>query len=251
MALYVSTPLRKARSGGIKSVVGDFVLEDRLAAAPEGIVYDLLGCGLPKPTRAGCYDTVVASAEKERGGVSVGESIAPPFAAYSGVECYLGGDQDGAGTYLQQARDLLEQGEEHPVEENLWAWAENATLTSTAGDLVGALASVEEAADGGYVGQPLILMSRYSATLLLAAGAIVREGGQLLTATGSPVLATSSVDPGVVAAVGWPTVYASPVISAQAPLLAENLDAAIAERVFSIAVDCDFRATSTVTPVTP
>lgn len=188
--------------------------------------------------------------DKVGGGVGIIDGIGAPFAQYAGVKCYLGGDNDGP-SFAEQASALLGQGEDRMIEAKLWAWASGASTTLTAADsLTAAIAALEEHADATYVGLPVIILSRSAATLAAAEDALVREGGKLYTPNGVPVLATSAVgDDGQdsVAVIGQPAVYASEARSYTGPQLALNQALGLAERVYAVGVDCEFRATIEVT----
>mgnify|MGYP000073568510 CR=1 FL=1 len=79
MAQLVQAPRRQPRLGGIKDVVGEFVEESRLAVAE--IAWEDSGCGMPKPTRAGCYDLDVDPEDKTFDGVSRYGAVSAAFAA--------------------------------------------------------------------------------------------------------------------------------------------------------------------------
>lgn len=240
MALQVQPPARQARLGGIKSVIGDFIDSPRLAAVMQGggIAWEDPGCGRPSRTQAGCYDTVVAPAEKERDGYLELTSIGDPFAIYVGKECYLGGDDDQS--YADQATALLEAWEDREVEKELWQWAADAANPDTAASVREAIGLAEQHADANYVGQPVLVMSRAAAE---AAGNLISwEGGQSVTRLGTPVIATGSADADdVITIVGRPAVYASPTKAYPSVNTRENLGLAIAERVVAVGVDCDYR----------
>lgn len=244
MAQKVTAPTRQPRVGGIKSVIGGFIQEDRLTIE-DNLVWEDSGCGFPSDTRAGCYDNVTADAPKEFGDVAQLRTIGPAFTQVAGVQCWLGGDDDA--TYMKQAADKLEATEDRKIESNLWEWAAQAADPVAAVDLVAALAAVEDAADEQYVGAPLILVSRANAVLLKAAGALeIREGGAIHTANGNRVIASASFGSEGITAVGWPAVYATRTINAQAAKHNENIDAGLAERTYAIGVDCEYRFIATV-----
>lgn len=256
MALQVPAPTRRPRQGGIKSVIGEFTLEPRLAAVNQagGIAWEDSGCALPSTTRAACYDDVVADAPFTFDGVNMYTSIGDPFAGYAGVECFLGGDDDAAGPYVQQAEKLLLAGEDRYVESHLWGWAVAAASPGTATTIAGAVALAEEDADANYVGQPVLLMSREASILAAAARVIRRENGVVMTINGTPVIATGSApsgDVGKIMAIGMPAVFASPVLANRAPYLEKNQDMAIAQRVYAIGVDCNYRHAVAVSSLTP
>lgn len=247
----VAPPRRQPRKGTLKRLLGgSFVREQRLAAVT-AVVWEDSSCGWYSFTRAGCYDTVVADAPKSAIGISQFEGIAPPFAVYRGVECYLGGDNGGA-TYREQALAALEVDEELAVEAKLAEWAFADAAGTTRATLLDAVALIEENASEEYNGLPLLIVSRSLAVFGAAEQVFFREDGGLVTANGTPVLTTSGVGfsdlNSVVAAIGWPEVYASDPIAYQADDLPQNMSMAIAERVYAIGVDCEYRFAVTIDP---
>lgn len=240
----VTAPARRPRSGGIKDVIDGYVTEERLAAV-EGVEWEDAGCGFPRETFAACAGDLVP--DKEYDGVETLEGIGKPFFLYAGVQCYLGGDNDGP-SYAEQASAILAAGEDRAIEERLWAWALDATDTDTAATLVEAIAAAEKYADANYVAAPVLILSRDAATLAFAAGALEREDGKLVTANGVRVLATGVVadaDAGTVGIIGQPAVYAGNDVVRQTPDTTLNTSMAIAERGYAVGVDCQFRYTVT------
>lgn len=240
----VTAPPRKPRAGGIKDVIGEFITESRLAATT-AIVWEDSGCGVNlAETRAGCYDSITPIANKVATGVAELDGIGPSFARYAGVECFLGGDAGGT-SYEEQARARLLAAEDRAVEGVLATWAAAGTAV-TGGNIVASIAALEQYADNNYIGQPILLMSRASAVIAHAARALTREGGRLISPNGTPVIATGARAATSISVIGGTAVYASPVVSARGMLWKKNTDLAIAERLYAIGVDCDFRATATV-----
>lgn len=244
MAQMVTAPQRQARVGGIKSVV-NFTPEPRLGMQ-QNFAWEDSGCGFPNDTRAGCYDDVVAAVAKTFDGVEEYGIITPPFAQYVGVSCYIGGDADSA-TYEQQAKDKLAATEDRKVEEVLGGWAAASTATADVTDLVGALAAAEDHADQNYVGRPYVLLNRGDAVQLKSKGVLeVAEDGKIRTANGNEVISSGRFPVNTVSAVGAIGVYVGPEVSATAPDLENNLNVALAERVYAVGVDCGYRFTATV-----
>lgn len=237
----VTAPVRKPRHGGLRSVVPEFILEERLAAG--GVIgWEESGCGLPQETQAGCYDETVDPASKEFDGVESLGAIGPAFARYAGVSCFIGGDADGP-SYLEQAKTLLEQGEDRAVEKVLWEWAIDGPSQEVVG-IVAAIAAAEKHADANYVGQPILIMSRADVVWAHAGGAVEYVNGLPFTINGTPIIATGVTDGadwGKVAAIGAVGVYASSMVAFEAPGLTQNLKYALAERVYAIGVDCGYR----------
>lgn len=249
MALRVEAPERQPRSGGIKSVTGEFTLNSRLAAEPGDIGWEDPGCSKPNATRAGCWDDVVAAEDKEPDGYIDLQIVTRPFARYVGKECFLGGDDDQS--YLDQAKALLTAWEDREVEAVLWEWAVDAATPGTAADIKAAIAVAEEYADANYVGQPVLLMSRRMASL---AGDVVEKDadtGLLGTKLGTPVIATGSApddDQDIIVILGRPRVYASAIVAQSVVKHTVNVEMAIAERVYAIGIDCAFRYAVDITP---
>lgn len=251
MAQLVTAPTRNPRTGGIKDVAS-FIEETRLAGPADSIVWDAVGCDLPSLTRYGCFDRTEPELGEDgqpvrKSGVEpgAGQTFGDPFALYAGVECWIGGDNEGP-KFAEQARALLEAGEDRPIEVNLWAWANGGTNAGARASLIAAIAAADAHADRNYVAQPVIILSRENADLAFAAGALARQDDKLVTATGTPVLATSAAPDDRVAAVGAIVVYRTPVTAAVAADRAENRHLAIAESVYAIGVDCDYRAIVTI-----
>lgn len=244
----VPAPQRQARSGGIKDIVGDFTTVERLGHT-EGITWDSVGCTFPRPTRAGCIDEVTESVDKTGDGVVIENGIGIPFALYSGVACFVGGDNEGP-SYTDQAQALLSAGEDRAVEAKLWAWIDAGTDTAAA-SLAAAIGAAEEHADANYIGQPVLVLSREDVISAKAAGILERIDGQLVSPNKTPVLSTSAATTGVVGIIGRPAVYATTAVAFRAPDLAANTDFAIAERIYAVGVDCNYRRTYTVTIPAP
>lgn len=246
MAQQVTAPRRQARQGGIRSIVGEYVIEPRLvlAAGTGGLAWEDTGCGLPSETKAGCFDPA-PQVDKDAEGPALYTTIEDPFALYKGVECFIGGDDEGA-SYEQQALSILDAGEDRGIEAKLVAWAEAAPDTATAGSIVEAIGAADQYADNTYTHLPVIIISRADADAAKAAGVIEWRDGRFVTGNGTPVLATGKATSGTVSVIGWPEVYVSAAKSYQGLDKTANTALAIAERLYAIGVDCDFRYTVTV-----
>ncbi len=247
MATLVAPPRRRPRAGGIKSIVDGFTPSERLGALQGGLAWEEAVCGTGlSATRAGCYDVTVNPAldeQKEGDGPVQYGAIGEPFARYAAVECFAGGDQDES--FEAQAQRKLELLEDREVEAVLWDWASAAPSPATAATIKAAVAAADQYADQNYVGLPVIVMSRQNAVI---AEDVVRSGDSLITVNGTPVLATGEADNGSIAVIGWPEVWASPVLARQALDHRRNIDFGLAERIYAIGVDCDFRHTITIEP---
>lgn len=183
-------------------------------------------------------------------GPEIHELIGPPFAQYKAIGCFLGGDKDEDGTYSDQARRALEAGEDRELELRLWQWAAAAPSSGTSSSFVGAIAAAEEYADIAYLYQPVLIMSRGSAQAAFEKGALKSDDGLLYTANGTPVLSTGAIPDGAedtVAIIGTPAVYASGVVTGAGIHHALNRELAVAQRLYALGVDCDFRYAVSVT----
>ena len=234
----IPSPERKPRKGGIKSVVGDFTAAPHLAAA-EALQWISDGCDFPKAAPGLCYVPNPVTDNKTYNGIAHGDG--PIFALYAGVQCYLGTGDDP--DYDERARAILEQGEARGVEEVLWEYVNTTGGTGPAQtSWVGAIGQMDELADTLYLGQPVIMLSRFAAVQARAAKAIFgdEESGRLWTANGTPVIASAAAPDNIAAVFGWPTIYASEVVVTRTADLTVNQEMAIAERVYGIAIDCNY-----------
>lgn len=234
--VLVQPPRRLSRKGGIKTVA-DFRTEPRLlvGALP---VYDALPCANTLGVVELCYTDAVG-ADKVPGGVDTGEGIVSTFGAYVGVECFMGPWDD----YADRARITLEQAEDRLVESHLSAYLEDEVTLSSFASYADAIGSLEEVADTGYIGLPVVLMSRADAALAVANFAVFPDAGfdgRLWTANGTPVLASGLFAAGHIFLTGGITVLQSEVVVSQGLDTTHNTSLALAERAFNIIIDCDY-----------
>lgn len=239
----VAAPVRNPRLGGLRAAA-TWVSNARIGAA-ESVVYVSDGCTLPQPAIGLCYGEAVVD-EKEGVGLTLFDGIGEPFALYGGVECFLGPDND----FPERARRILEDGEDRAVEDRLATWAVGGTDVGPETDIVEQIALLEQDADANYLGRPIILMSRADAVRASAAVAIMYGiDGLPYTVNGTPVVASGMIESGTMAIVGAVTVLRTEVNDINAIDYRFNKDFAVAERVYTILVDCDYRAF--VGPETP
>lgn len=245
--VLVPTPNRPARKGGIKSIVDGFVTTERLGAAAN-IQYLSEGCAFPSVAPGLCWGNVITG-DKTPDGIEVINGITSIFGQYAGVECFL----DAASTrdYEERARRVLERGEDSEIEAVLVGWADAGTVVGTGAGVANAIAAAEEWADQKYIGLPVIIMSRSLAVKGNALGALdtYDSSGKIWTPNGTPVLASWTAPEDKIFVIGWPTVYVSDFEVNVARNLPTNVEMAIAERLYGVAVDCGFRAEVTVTAV--
>lgn len=190
----------------------------------------------------------VAVVNKAGDGLAPGTGVIPNFGAYVGVECWIGQTMD---EYGPRARAHLESVQDRAVEAALWTWlnaAPNVNATAAAGGLAEAIALAEQHADSNYVGEPIIHISRHDA---LRAGVISPApvaDGVLWTPNGTPIVASGRYTSGTVAVSGAIGGEQSPIRVSEGLDVTHNTMLAIAERIFGLTVDCDYRAKFTVTP---
>lgn len=240
--LYVEPPARTPRRGGI-SEHAEFREDSRIAlgALPE---FTSAGCAFPVDDVRLCYPSGGADQnKKEPDGLDTIEAAVGPFGLYSGIECWL----DGGDDFPARARAALEQGQDRGIEKRLDTWLESLTGTA-ATSFAEAVALAEQYADDTYLGAPILVLNRADAVRAKSAGVLDHIGpdGLIVTPNGTRVLASSQITPGSVSVVGALTVLHTEVISGYAPTVTSNTQLALAERVYSILVDCDFAARYTV-----
>lgn len=230
----VAIPERKPRLGGIKSVIGDFVTAERLAAS-KNIQWVSPGCSFPELAPGLCWGQD-PTGTKTADGIDVMAGLADNFALYAGVECYMPGDD-----YPSRANKLLQDGEDRAVEAQFAAAFATLTPVAGTGGLAGAIAALDQEADGAYVGRPVIWMARDAAVEARAADLVEGDrDGNLWTANGTPVVASASLSAAEVWVTGWPTVYASGIFVTVVDHPTQNRTLAIAERAYGLAVDCGY-----------
>lgn len=235
--VFVAPPRREARRGGIKSL-GEFVTTERLGAAAN-INYISNGCSFPSNAPGLCWGTILPG-DKTPDGIEVENGITSIFAQYAGVECFV-----GVGTtadYSERARRLLVQTEEHELEAVINTWGGLAPSPGAGVTFVDGIAQAEAHADQNYVGRPVIFMNRGDVVHAAAEHAIdFDREGNMWTPNGTPVVASWAITEHRVIAIGMPTVYASDIEVTTAIHHTTNVEMAIAERVYGLAVDCLFR----------
>lgn len=182
--------------------------------------------------------------DKIVGGLGTGQHIVPNFGGYIGVECFLHGDPDEYGPRAQAA---LEAAQDRFIEGVLWGWITAGAATGTAAGLLATIALAEENADNAYIGQPVLHLSRQDADTAFAANALALVDGKLVTPHLTPVVASGAYATGVVGVTGGITVEQSSIRVSPGLNYTKNTMLAIAERVYGLLVDCDYRAEYTVT----
>lgn len=242
--MEIEPPVREKRVGGIEAVA-EFRVNEQLGAV-EGVVFQSDGCTFPKISEHLCYVGDPTPADKTYDGITIDDAIGVPFPLYAGVKCTAGPEPDE----LERAEAQLEFGMGRELEAQLFAWAAGATAAGggTAAGVGAAIARVEQQLDSNLVGRGVILMSRYDATLAGQLNSFndVQETGPLVTRLGTPVIASGRVTPGTVYGLGAIVVEHSTRKSFDVIDPEYNQHYALAEEVFVLAVDCEFRTKSAI-----
>jgi hypothetical protein len=240
--IEVEAPTRVKREGGIEQVA-EFRKDDRLGAG-ESVVFQSAGCSFPKISEHLCYTGEASPDDKTYDGIGIDDAIGEPFPLYSGIKCTVGPDADE----LERAKRQLEEGRGRELEAALFAWAAGATAAGggVVAGVAAAIGRVEQVLDNTYVGKGVILMSRYDATLATSAGTLELVDGQLQTKLGTHVIASGRVTPATVYGTGAVLVLHGDEVAIEAIDPEYNQHYAIAEAVYVLAVDCEFRTKSAI-----
>lgn len=160
------------------------------------------------------------------------------FVAYLGLECRpLGGDLPA------QASRVFDLAESRAVERGFEsallasAPAPPSLVTGSTGP-VAALATLEQALAGAYVGVGTIHMSPALATVLLAYQLIVERGGRFYTGLGTKVVVGAGYGAKAMYATGDVVLYAGQKVSVEGPNMSNNVMSALAERAYVAFTDC-------------
>lgn len=237
----VAAPVRQARLGGIRTVA-TWVENARIGMA-DGVVYQTNGCTFPALAIGLCFGETTVT-PKASVGIDEFEGISKPFALYAGVECFIGPDSDQD----ERARRLLAEGEDRNIEFRIADWADAATaLTPATGGIAGSISRLEQHADNNYIGRPVIFMSRSNAVLASAAH-VLEYGidGLPYTVNGTPVVASGRIPDTNISITGAVGILRSPLNEIRTVSPTTNKDWAIAEAVYAITVDCNYRSTTTI-----
>lgn len=230
----IEAPARTPRLGGIRTVVPEFQAASRLGLGGE-LEFVSYGCGFPVDDIVLCYPSGTQD-EKTRTGVDTLNGIVSPFGLYAGVECYLEGLD-----YLELAREHLELGEDRGVEKRINDYF--VSLTGVAAtSFIDAVAKAEQKADDEYLGRPVLWMNRGDAVRARAVKAIESDKGtgNLYSANGTPIVASAKITANSVAVTGAVSVHATTIEVNQSPMVTVNRQLAIAERIYAVALDCEF-----------
>jgi hypothetical protein len=156
-----------------------------------GVWWQVNGCNDVGITYGVCnVDSVVPALDPN---VTCDIATAQPFTVYARSDLSMGGMP--LAQRQQRARDVLQGGEQHAVEQMLWQMFLAATPTpdDTATSQQEAIARVEGLVRDSYGGTPVLHLSPFTATMISGTAFRV-EGGVLQTFLGSRVVAGSGYD---------------------------------------------------------
>lgn len=157
-----------------------------------GIWWQVNGCNQVGITYGVCnVDSVVPDLDPN---VTCDIATAQSFTVFSRSDLSMGGMP--LAQRQRRARDVLQAGEQHAVEEMLWQMflaATPAAATPAAGSHKEAIARVEGLVRDTYGGTPVIHLSPFTATMV-SGDAFRVDGGNLQTFLGSRVVAGSGYD---------------------------------------------------------
>lgn len=205
-------------------------------------------CSFPNPVPQECYVQYGPAAGTAKTFGDVDNEVATDvFGAYQGIECFLNG---GLDEFRAVAQRVLENGEYRIVDGRLTALlaAEAGTSVGTgtvaqAFGLLEATLAAQVPARGYIYASPAVITQAVAASLL-----IPNLDGTLYTYLGTPVVPISEPSIGLtVYASGPVNLWRSPVEVNDAADVAYNHGSAIAERLYSLSIECGAWK-ATVTP---
>jgi hypothetical protein len=246
--ILIASPPRKPRVGGIGSIAS-FRLNGRLGIA-QSLIFQSDACTFPQVSEHLCYVGEESPTDKAFDGIVIADAIGTPFPLYAGVKCWAGPDPDE----LERANEILTEGRDRALEEQLAIWANQGTIVpggGTGGTVTGAIALIEQELDDNYIGQGVILMSRADAVRGDAEGSLHVSNGLITTINGTPVIASGRVAPGQAFGLGAIVVEHGGAESRQVVRPTFNEIWALAEEIYALAVDCEFRVRASTTASAP
>ena len=239
----VEAPTRSPRRGGIRSVA-EFRQDNRIGLGGTQ-TFVSPGCSMAVGEAILCYPSPAGTQdEKTREGITILDSSVGAFGGYYGVECWLDGED-----FEAVARQGLEDSEDRHVEAALNVYLQALASSGAPATFADAIALAEDNADDNYIGRPIIVMNRGDVVKAVAEGALDNDrDGNVWTPNGSLVLSSGRITANSVSVIGALTVLHTDIVVSYAPILVNNKAFAIAERVYSLLIDCNLAARYVVTP---
>jgi hypothetical protein len=197
-------------------------------------------CGFPSMLPQDCYITYGPAEGTPKGFEDPGNPvITDVFGAYQGIECFLNG---GLDDFQALANRMLEAGEHRIVDGRLVGLLGGATATTppSAATISGAIGLLEQYLALEIPGQGYIYMGPVAATYAANANLLIRNlDGTLETYLGTPIIVlTEPSAAGTIWASGPINLWRGPVVTTQAPGWTLNQGRALAERLYSLAIEC-------------
>lgn len=204
-----------------------------------GFVFASDPCAFPNPTPQDCY-IQIGSTDPDKSFTTADDHVATEvFGAYQGIRCWL---NSGASEFAATAGRVLSAGEYRVVDGAIAAMllAEAAPIAATATSLSSVIGALETALAVQVPAQGLLFMTPLIATYAAEAHLLIRNlDGTLETYLGTPVviLTEPSVSDRIFAS-GPMTLWRSPVTSVDQSDVTFNQGSALAERLYSLALEC-------------
>lgn len=197
-------------------------------------------CAFPNPLPQDCWITMGPTAGTVKAFGDPGDPVVSQnFGAYQGVECWLSG---GLDEFSGVAERVLRAGEYFVVDGAIAALlATTASSVGTATNVVNAIGLLEQKLAEQVPAQGYIYLSPLAATIAAAAGVIKQPGlaGEIATFLGTPVVILTEASMGLVGYASGPTtIWRGPIVSNETAGLDNNLGRALAERMYSVAIEC-------------
>ena len=199
-------------------------------------------CAFPNPLPQDCWVTIGPAAGTVKSfGDSGDEVLTNNFGAYQGIECWLAG---GLDSFSGIAERVLKAGEYRVVDgalAALLATGADATTPATATSIAQAIGILDATLLAQVPSQGYIYLGAVAATLAAAAKAIKSDEltGLLHTHLGTPVVVLSEPSVAMTGyAAGPTTIWRGPIVGSEAPEPTLNTGRALAERLYSIAIEC-------------
>lgn len=207
-------------------------------------------CGFPSMLPQDCYITYGPAEGTPKGFEDPGNPVTTDvFGAYQGIECFLNG---GLPDFRALAERMLEAGEHRVVDGRIVGLLGGAaaTVPASASTIEGAIGILEQYLALEVPGQGYIYMGPVAATFAVSRNLIIRNlDGTLETYLGTPVVVlTEPSAAGTVWASGPINLWRGPLVVTDAPGWTTNMGRALAERLYSMSIECGAWKTTFTAP---
>lgn len=219
-----------------------------------GYTFQADPCAFPNLLPKDCYIQVGTTAGTPKSfGDTGNEVVTQVFGVYQGIECFLNG---GISDFVALAERVLENGEYRVVDGALTAAlaaAAVATTPATTTSIVQAIAVLEQYLSDQIPGQGYIFLGPIAATYAASQNLLIRNmDGSLETYLGTPIVVLSEPSMGNVAYASGPVnIWRGPVTTVDVPEVTKNMGRALAERLYSLAIECKVYKITFTQPAPP